>query len=180
MSCRTCMSFFLLWNTKEHSLKNVGNQIVSGPIDFHIFCPYNGSQWDLKPFDYKHSPKYSIFFWRKKCIQVFIFGWTIPLSECTEFWLVSFMGLINPSDNILGGVDTASHFLLFSPQGKKGRPGEDGTPGAKGQKVSICFYYCCLSVILPAVCLLLWMHMGNVMRKLMVKLLCFCHFIFLL
>lgn len=49
------------------------------------------------------------------------------------------MGLINPSDNILGGVDTASHFLLFSPQGKKGRPGEDGTPGAKGQKVSILF-----------------------------------------
>lgn len=55
-------------------------------------------------------------------------------------------------------LNTAAHFLLFPRQGKKGRPGEDGTPGAKGQKVSI-------SVTLSDVCLLLLMYMGNMMRK---------------
>jgi len=34
------MGFFLLLNTKEDIMKNVGNQTVDGPIDFHsIFCP---------------------------------------------------------------------------------------------------------------------------------------------
>ncbi len=36
--------FFLLLNTKEDILKNVGNQTVA--IDFHnIFFPYYGNQW---------------------------------------------------------------------------------------------------------------------------------------
>jgi len=32
---QTCMNFFLLLNTKEDILKNVRNQKVDGPIDFH-------------------------------------------------------------------------------------------------------------------------------------------------
>uniref|UniRef100_A0A9J8C861 Zinc finger, FYVE domain containing 21 n=1 Tax=Cyprinus carpio carpio TaxID=630221 RepID=A0A9J8C861_CYPCA len=39
MSFQTCMSFFLLLNTKEEILKNVGNQTV---VDSH---GYYGSQW---------------------------------------------------------------------------------------------------------------------------------------
>jgi len=37
------MSFFLLLNTKEDILKNVGNQTVEGTHS--IFFPDNGSQW---------------------------------------------------------------------------------------------------------------------------------------
>ncbi len=43
---------FLLWNTREDIVKNVGNQTVSVLIDFHLylkkkknFCRYNESQW---------------------------------------------------------------------------------------------------------------------------------------
>lgn len=40
---------FLLWNTKD-ILKNVNNQTVLDPTDFHsIFCTYDGRQWDPKP-----------------------------------------------------------------------------------------------------------------------------------
>ncbi len=48
---------FLLWNTKEDILKNVGNQTVLGPNDLY-FCPYDRNQWHLKPFGYQHSSKY--------------------------------------------------------------------------------------------------------------------------
>ncbi len=165
MSFRTCMSFFLLWNTKERSLKNVGHQIVSGPVDFHIFCPYNGSQWDLKPFDCKHSPKYSIFFWRKKCIQVFILGWTIPLSARTGFWLVRFMGLINPSD-VWGHsfFDTELTLLLtFSYFPRRERRVAQVRTEPLGLKVKRSVFCFCHSLCRVHV----WMHMGNVMRKLM-------------
>lgn len=29
--------------------------------------------------------------------------------------------------------------FLWEPQGKKGRPGDDGSPGVKGQKVKVVF-----------------------------------------
>ncbi len=48
--------FFLLWNTKEEILKNIGNQAVLSPNDLY-FCPYNGNQWHLKPLGYQHSSK---------------------------------------------------------------------------------------------------------------------------
>ncbi len=159
------MSFFLLWNTKERSLKNVGHQIVSGPVDFHIFCPYNGSQWDLKPFDCKHSPKYSIFFWRKKCIQVLILGWTIPLSARTGFWLVRFMGLItHQMYEFIHFFDTELTLLLtfsYSPRRERRVAQVRTEPlGLKVKRSVFCFCHSLCRVHVS-------MHMGNVMRKLM-------------
>lgn len=159
MSFWTCLSFFLLWNMKEHSLKNVDNQIVSGHMDFCIFYPYNGSQWDLKPFDCKQSPKYNIFLWRKKCIQVFILGWTIPLSARTGFWLVRFMGLINPSDiwghSFWVELTLLLTFSYFPRRERRVAQVRTEPLGLKVKRSVFCWYYCCLSVILSAVCLLL-------------------------
>ncbi len=46
MSFQICVSFFLLLNTKEDILKNVDDQTVVGPIDFHSVFPYYASQRD--------------------------------------------------------------------------------------------------------------------------------------
>ncbi len=65
MSLQTCILFFLLWNSKEHILKNVGNQAVMVPNDFHMFFkPYDGSQWELKLLGYQHSTKYLLLYSR--------------------------------------------------------------------------------------------------------------------
>ncbi len=40
MSFKTWMRFFLLWKHKRGIVKNVGNQMVSVPIDFH-YMDYN-------------------------------------------------------------------------------------------------------------------------------------------
>ncbi len=48
-------SYFSFTNIKEDVLKNVGNQTVLVPIDFHyIFCPYLRSQWEPKLLDCQH------------------------------------------------------------------------------------------------------------------------------
>jgi len=39
---QTFRNFFLLVNTKEYILRNVGNQTVDGPIDFYITLKVNG------------------------------------------------------------------------------------------------------------------------------------------
>jgi len=39
------MSFFLLLNTKEDILKNMGNQQLLDPIDFLSIFLFYGSQW---------------------------------------------------------------------------------------------------------------------------------------
>ncbi len=50
-----------LWITKEDILKNAGDQIVSGPIDFYsLFCPYYRSQWDS---NLKHPSVFHIQVW---------------------------------------------------------------------------------------------------------------------
>jgi len=52
------MFFFLLLNTKEDILKNVDSRTIS--LAFDLRCmgkKYNGSQWELKRFDYQHSSK---------------------------------------------------------------------------------------------------------------------------
>jgi len=54
-----CMSFFLLWNTKEDILRNVSV----------LCCPYNGSQWSPKRFCYLHSLKYLFSVLQKKETQ---------------------------------------------------------------------------------------------------------------
>ncbi len=35
MSVQTCVTFCFLWNPKWDILKNIGNQMILGPIDFH-------------------------------------------------------------------------------------------------------------------------------------------------
>ncbi len=50
-SFQTCMTDWLLWNTKEGILKNIGNQIDLVPIDFYYmdkqFNVINGNQNSL-------------------------------------------------------------------------------------------------------------------------------------
>ncbi len=80
------MAFFLLWNTKEDILKNVGNRTASGPIDFH-FCPHKsvGPETICFPAFFKISS----FFQQKEMHTGLarhegdinndhIFGWSIP------------------------------------------------------------------------------------------------------
>ncbi len=48
---QTFMTDFLLWNTKEDILKNVGNQMVLCSIDLdNMTKKYYGGQWDPKWF----------------------------------------------------------------------------------------------------------------------------------
>jgi len=53
------MSFFVLLNTKEYILKNVGNQKVSGPFRFCHTMKVNGDQQQLTIF-FKISSKNSL------------------------------------------------------------------------------------------------------------------------
>jgi len=56
------MTFFVQSNMKKDILKNVGNQTVSVPTDFHFEDKkYNGSQWE---------PKYLLLCSVKEVIQV--------------------------------------------------------------------------------------------------------------
>ncbi len=63
MLFQSCMSLFLLLNTKEAILKNVGNQTVLGITDFHITdkisMEVNGDQ---KLLGYQHSSKNLLIF----------------------------------------------------------------------------------------------------------------------
>ncbi len=47
--------FFLLWNTQEDSLKNVGNQAVLFPIDFHCMVK---NIMGTETVSYQHSSNY--------------------------------------------------------------------------------------------------------------------------
>ncbi len=40
MSVQTCMTFCFLWNPNWDILKNIGNQNILGPIDFHSIKKY--------------------------------------------------------------------------------------------------------------------------------------------
>ncbi len=40
MSSQTCMLFFLLWNTEENILKNVGEESVLWPLMFIVWALY--------------------------------------------------------------------------------------------------------------------------------------------
>ncbi len=58
---------FILWNIKDSILKNVGNQRVMSPIDFHSMSKKYNGQWEPKPFSSKyqsteesHTGSYSI------------------------------------------------------------------------------------------------------------------------
>lgn len=54
-------------STVEHKkdiVKNVGNQTVSGPIDFHCMVQkYNWSQWEVKLFGTVNNNRIKIFGW---------------------------------------------------------------------------------------------------------------------
>ncbi len=89
------MNVFVLLNTKEDILKNVGNRAVLGTIDFHsiFFFPTMEVNGAPKQPGYKLSSKYlplcsaeqrhsyrfgTTWGWVNDDI-IFIFGWTIPL-----------------------------------------------------------------------------------------------------
>ncbi len=90
------MNFFVLLNTKEDILKNVGTEQFWGTIDFHsnFFFPTMEVNVAPKQPGYKRSSKYlplcsaeqrnsyrfgTTWGWVNYDI-IFIFGWTIPLS----------------------------------------------------------------------------------------------------
>ncbi len=82
-------------------LKNWPLKSVLGPIEY--FCPYYGSQWNLKPFGYQHSSKYLLLCFTEnrkpyrfeKHEVICIFGWTMPLRKHSyKFVVVFFKHLI--------------------------------------------------------------------------------------
>jgi len=97
---QTCMSFFLLLNTNEDILKNVGKWTVDG-----LHClPWKKNTMEVNGahqlFSYWHSSKYlrlcsteernsyrfgTAWGWVNDD-NIFIFGWTIPL-RMGHFWL---------------------------------------------------------------------------------------------
>ncbi len=55
------MTDWLLWNTKEGILKNIGNQIYLVPIEiYYMDKKYNASQLESKLFGSQHSSEYLI------------------------------------------------------------------------------------------------------------------------
>ncbi len=85
MSLQTCIHFFILLNTEEDILKNVGNQTVASRKNWNI---YYGSQWlwatNIIPkyiilclTEKRNSKGFGITWVFVNVDTIYIFGWTI-------------------------------------------------------------------------------------------------------
>ncbi len=84
------MHFFVLLNTKEDILKNVGTEQFWGTIYFHsIFFSYYGSQWCPKTAWLQTFFKISSFVFSrtKKCIQVWNYLRVSKWWQNFHFWV---------------------------------------------------------------------------------------------